>query len=160
MTAQPDAATQGKRRMDRKNPPPHGLTGPRTYQRLDVPDVATCYDQVVAQLIARRHQLGWTQSDLDRFVGWQDGYAGKVEAPPDSPCRRRPKSSLFSEWLTALEVVLVAVPTDGHAEKAQRFAEVRAQDSLLDRAFAALRPLGLGLRVVPKNCVSNDLPPS
>ena len=153
-------------KLDRTNPPKHNQTGPRIYRHVDVPAVATSYDDLVLQLIARRHELGLTQRELDDRAGWADGYTGKVEASPDAAKKncRRASTDTFALWLTALDVVLIAVPGYGKLSASQlgalsnsaRRAQVRAQ--LIDVALRALLPLGLGLRAVPREAISDDLP--
>jgi transcriptional regulator with XRE-family HTH domain len=147
-------------KLDRTNPPKHGLTGPRIYRHVDVPEVATSYEDLVLQLIARRHQLGWTQRELDDRAGWADGYAGKIETSPgaSSQSRRRPSSSTFATWLDALGVVLVGVPGHGELPTAGDIRSRIAGAQLLDVAFTSLLPLGLGLRAVPRDAISDELP--
>jgi hypothetical protein len=125
-----------------------------------VPEVATSYDDLVLQLIARRHQLGWTQRDLDDRAGWADGYAGKIEASPETSnkYRRRPTSSTFANWLTALGAVLVGVPGYGDLPHACTARHDAQRPHPLDVTFTTLLPLGLGLRVVPREAISDDLP--
>lgn len=63
------------------------------------------HGDLLRSFIARRKQLGFTQSLLDVKVGWADGYAGKVEA-----CMRSPRLLTVCEWAEALGCRLTLKP--------------------------------------------------
>ena len=129
--------------------PTSGLTGPRLRRQIEVPAVAGTYDQVVPQLVERRHALGLTQADLDARVGWADGYAGKVEVPPGTPGRRRPKSwATFTAWMQALDVALVLSPLPPGAPTVPD--QGGQAEHPIDATLRTLKPLRLGVAVVAR----------
>lgn len=68
------------------------------------------YDALVNALIARRHQLGWSQLELDERAGLQSGYTGKLEAWRGPQGKVAGVTSL-PRWLQALGLAFVPVVT-------------------------------------------------
>jgi hypothetical protein len=66
------------------------------------------YDDLVSFLIRRRHQLKWSQLELDHRAGFQSGYTGKLEAWR-SPGGRTAGSVTMVLWMQALGVALVPI---------------------------------------------------
>ena len=59
------------------------------------------HDQLITQFIAKRHELGYTQIDMDDVLGVAKGLVSKWEAGI-----RRPSVFLFCCWADSLECVL------------------------------------------------------
>lgn len=72
-------------------------------------NVAIGYDGFVQALVDRRHDLGWSQLELDERAGFQSGYTAKLEAWR-GPQGRVAGSVTMPLWLQALGVGIVVVP--------------------------------------------------
>ena len=72
----------------------------------------------------RRKERGLTHADMDHLVGWQDGYASKVEGG-DRVWGKRPFNITQNavDALQALDLVLVAMPAAEAAEISDRSLE-------------------------------------
>lgn len=60
---------------------------------------------IIMALIKRREDLAMSQADVDRRVGWAEGYCGKLEAG-----MRRPGIDVLYEWMAALKCEIVILP--------------------------------------------------
>lgn len=84
---------------------------------MKVPEECTIvsYDDLIATLVKRRHDLGLSQGDVDYLSGLQEGYTGKVEAWTHPSSGRTLGRISMPLLLEALGVVLVVMTKDGQA---------------------------------------------
>ena len=70
------------------------------------------YGDLIASLARRRHDLGFSQLEVDQSSGLHDGYTGKVEAW-DSPSSRKIGPVSMPLLFAALRVSIVLVSDTG-----------------------------------------------
>lgn len=71
------------------------------------------YSDLIATLVARRHELGLSQGDVDYLSGLQEGYTGKIESWRHANSGRTLGRISTPLLLAALKVNLVLVTEDG-----------------------------------------------
>ena len=68
------------------------------------------YNELIAAFIERRHELGFSQGEVDYLSGLQEGYTGKVESWEHRTSGRGLGILTLPRLMRALGVVLVVVP--------------------------------------------------
>lgn len=75
------------------------------------------FEELVAALKRRRLDLGMTLETLEHISGLQDGYATKLEAPPDKLYARAIGRTSMPLWLGGLGVGLVLVDVQDQRQR-------------------------------------------
>jgi len=77
-------------------------------------------DDFMLAVTERRREMGMTHGDVDHVVGWQDGYASKVEGG-DRVWGKRPFNMTQNavDLLEALGLAVVIMPADQAAQIAE-----------------------------------------
>lgn len=84
--------------------------------------------EVTAALAQIREHLGISQLELDDLAGFHVGYTGKLERPdtPAEPGQRKPGRAainpMFDNWVGALGVAMVLIPSTEPVEEARERA--------------------------------------
>jgi hypothetical protein len=72
--------------------------------------IAVDYESLIAALVARKHELGLSNLDVDEAGGLQSGYFSKLTSDPQSPAFRRMGLVSLGGVLNALDVAIVVTP--------------------------------------------------